>query len=58
MDFPLDALEDIAAERFGSVAHLVAVTRDGVPVRCWTFPGNTTALARPADTAPSPGTYG
>ena len=105
MDFLLEALEDIAAEVFGSVAHLLnldldivfvdttstywevdvpdelaqledkvdddgvtrpaeqgkrafghskdfrtdlpqvviamAVTRDGVPVRCWTFPGNT-----------------
>ena len=105
MDFLLDALEEIAAEIFGSVAHLLnldldlvfvdttstywevdvaddlldlaesvddnetsrpvesgtrafghskdfrtdlpqvviamAVTRDGVPVRCWTFPGNT-----------------
>jgi hypothetical protein len=105
MDFLLDALDDIAAEVFGSVAHLLnldldivfvdttstywevdvpdelaqledkvdddgvtrpaeqgkrafghskdfrtdlpqvviamAVTRDGVPVRCWTFPGNT-----------------
>ena len=105
MDFLLDALDEIAAEIFGSVAHLLnldldlifvdttstywevdvadeladlqdtvdddgvsrpvengarafghskdhrtdlpqvviamAVTRDGVPVRCWTFPGNT-----------------
>lgn len=105
MDFLLDALEEIAAEVFGSVAHLLnldldivfvdttstyweidgadqladladpvseddmsspeqsatrtwgnskdhrpdlpqviiamAVTRDGIPVRCWTFPGNT-----------------
>jgi len=26
----------------------MAVTRDGVPVRCWTFPGNTadTAIIR------------
>jgi len=112
MDFLLDALEDIAAEVFASVAHLLnldldivfvettstsfevdvpdelaqlqdkvdddgtsrpveqgnrsfghskdfrtdlpqvviamAVTRDGVPVRCWTFPGNTadTAIIR------------
>jgi hypothetical protein len=112
MDFLLDALEEIAAEIFGSVAHLLnldldivfvdttstywdietadeladltdtatddgitrpveaatrtfghskdhrtdlpqvviamAVTRDGVPVRCWTFPGNTadTAIIR------------
>jgi hypothetical protein len=94
MDFLLDALEEIAAEIFGAVAHLLnldldivfvdttstyweidgaddddsrpdesgtrtwgnskdhrpdlplvviamAVTRDGIPVRCWTFPGNT-----------------
>ena len=112
MDFLLDALDEIAAEVFGSVAHLLnldldlifvdttstyweldvadeladlqdtvdddgvtrptesgtrtfghskdfrtdlpqvviamAVTRDGVPVRCWTFPGNTndTAIIR------------
>jgi hypothetical protein len=112
MDFLLDALDDIAAEVFASVAHLLnldldivfvdststywevdipdelaqledkvdddgltrpaeqgkrafghskdfrtdlpqvviamAVTRDGVPVRCWTFPGNTadTAITR------------
>ena len=112
MDFLLDALDDIAAEVFASVAHLLnldldivfvdttstywevdvadelaelaervdddgvgrpveqgtrafghskdfrtdlpqvviamAVTRDGVPVRCWTFPGNTadTAIIR------------
>src|SRR5574340_76477 len=111
MDFLLDALDDIAAEIFNSVAHLLnldldivfvdttstyfetegpdqvpeladpitdddsspvesgarefghskdfrtdlpqvviamAVTRDGIPVRCWTFPGNTadTAIIR------------
>jgi len=109
MDFLLDALEEIAAEIFGSVAHLLnldldlifvdttstywetegadeladlqddpgddgvtrpvengarafghskdhrtdlpqvviamAVTRDGVPVRCWTFPGNTADIS-------------
>jgi hypothetical protein len=109
MDFLLEALEEIASEVFGSVAHLLnldldivfvdttstyfeteaadeladlqddigddqltnpaesatrafghskdhrtdlpqvmiamAVTRDGVPVRCWTFPGNTTDTA-------------
>ena len=109
MDFLLDALEEIAAEIFGSVAHLLnldldlifvdttstywetegadeladlqddpgddgvtrpvengarafghskdhrtdlpqvviamAVTRDGVPVRCWTFPGNSADIS-------------
>jgi len=119
MDFLLDALDDIASEVFGSVAHLLnldldivfvdttstyfefdvpdelaqlqdkldddgvnrpaeqgkrafghskdfrtdlpqvviamAVTRDGVPVRCWTFPGNSADTSIIADRQGRPG---
>jgi len=119
MDFLLEALEEIAGEIFGSVAHLLnldldiifvdttstyfeldvadeladlqdtvdddgvsrpveqgkrsfghskdfrtdlpqvviamAVTRDGVPVRCWTFPGNTADTSISADRQGRPG---